>query len=54
MVEAVGVDCGKSAKKKAVDVGENGGATSGNTILRDEVIEIAEGEIDALGGLEVL
>jgi hypothetical protein len=53
-LETVGVDCGKGAKKKAVDVSENGGTASGDTILRDEVIEIAEGEVDALGGLEVL
>gem|GEM_PF-7042545 len=32
----------------------DGGAARGDTILGDEVIEIAEGEVDALGGLEVL
>lgn len=50
----VEVDSGEGTEQKAADVGEDGGAAGRDTILRDEVVEIAEGEVDALGGLEIL
>ena len=53
-MENVVVDRGQGAEEKAVDVGKDGGAARGDAILRDEVEEIAESEIDALGSLEIL
>jgi len=35
-------------------VGKNGGATRGDAILGQERVEVVEGMIDALGGLEAL
>jgi hypothetical protein len=48
----VGVDLWKGAQKKAADVGENGSAAGGNAVLCQELVEVHEGVVDALGGLE--
>jgi hypothetical protein len=50
----VSADGGEGAEQKAIDVGENGSTTGGDVIVREEYIEVAEGVIDALGGLEAL
>src|SRR5258708_27609789 len=50
----VGVDGGEGAKEQAVDVSQNGGAARGYGILGQELVEVAEGVVDALGGLEAL
>src|SRR5260370_42460217 len=50
----VGVDGGEGAEEQAVDVSQNGGAARGYVVLGQELVEVAEGVVDALGGLEVL
>jgi hypothetical protein len=50
----VGVDGGKGAELEAVDVGEDGGAAGGDVVVGEEDVEVAEGVVDALGGLEAL
>lgn len=50
----VGVDGGEGAEEKRVDVGENGSAARGDVVVSEELVEAAEGIVDALGGLEVL
>lgn len=50
---AVGVDGAMGAKHEATDVGEDGGAAGGDAVGRQELVETAEGEVDALSGLEV-
>ena len=35
-------------------MGKNGGATRGDAILGQERVEVVEGTVDALGGLEAL
>ncbi len=44
---------GEGAEEEAGDVGESGGASSGDVAAGKEPKEIGEGMIDALGGLEV-
>jgi len=51
---AVGVDGGEGAEKQAADVRENGGAARGDAVLRQELVEVHEGMVDALRGLEKL
>ena len=50
----IGVDGGKSAELEAVDESENGGAAGGDVVVGKEDVEVAEGVVDALGGLEAL
>jgi hypothetical protein len=50
----VGVDLGQGAKKQAADVGEHGRATNRDAVLGQELIEVVEGMVDALGRLEVV
>src|SRR5260370_41575728 len=50
----VGVDGGEGAEEQAVDVSQNGGAARGYVVLGQELVEVAEGVVDALGGLEAL
>jgi hypothetical protein len=42
------------AEEQAADVGENGGTARGDAVLGQEFVEVAEGMVDALGGLEVV
>jgi len=46
-------DAGESAEKQAGDVGESGGAASGDMAAGQETKEMGEGMVDAFGGLEV-
>ena len=48
------IDLGKGVEKQAGDVGEDGGAACGDFVLGQELVELAEGVVDALGGLELL
>jgi hypothetical protein len=48
------VDGWEGSEDQAVDEGQNGCAASGNAVRGEELVEVREGEIDALGGLEVL
>lgn len=50
----VGVDLRKCAQKQAADVGENGSAARRDAVLGQELVEVAEGIVDSLGGLEAL
>jgi len=50
----VGFNGGEGSEQEAIYVGENGGAAGGDVIVGEEYIEVAEGIIDALGGLEAL
>jgi hypothetical protein len=50
----VGVDGREGAKLEAADVGEDGGAARGDVVVSEEDIEVAEGVVDALGGLKAL
>jgi hypothetical protein len=50
----IGVDGGEGAELEAVDVGENSGAARGNVVGCEELIEVAERVVDALGGLKAL
>jgi hypothetical protein len=47
------VDGGEGAEEQAGDVGESGGAASGDVAAGEEPKEMGEGMVDALGGLEV-
>ena len=51
---AIGVNLRQSAQKQAADVGENGGTARRDAVLSQELIELTEGKIDALGSLEAL
>jgi hypothetical protein len=46
-------DGGEGAEEQAGDVGESGGAASGDLAAGEETKEMGEGMVDALGGLEV-
>jgi len=48
------VDGSQGAEKKIADIGEDGGVARRDTLLSEEVVEFAEGAVDAGGGLEVL
>jgi hypothetical protein len=50
----VGVNGGKGAEEEAVNVGKNGFAAGGDVVGSQELVEISESGIDALGGLELL
>ena len=51
---AIGVNLRQRAQKQAADVGENSGTARRDTVLSQELKEVAEGKIDALRGLEAL
>ncbi len=51
---AIGVNLRQRAQKQAADVGENGGTARRDAVLSQELIELTEGKIDALGSLEAL
>jgi hypothetical protein len=42
------------AEEPAIDVSEDGGAARGNVVFREKLVKVAEGVVDALGGLEAL
>jgi len=48
----VGGDGGRGAEEQAADVRQNGGAAGGDAVLCQELVEVHEGIVDALGGLE--
>jgi hypothetical protein len=50
----IGVNLREGAEKQAADVGENGGAAGRDAVLGQEFVEVLEGMVDALGGLEAL
>jgi hypothetical protein len=41
-------------EKQAADAGENGGTAWGDAVLSQEFVEVVEGMVDALSGLEAL
>jgi hypothetical protein len=47
------VDGGEGTEEQAGDVGESGGAASGDLSAGEEFVEGGEGVVDALGILEV-
>src|SRR6266581_6510653 len=51
---AIGVNLRQRAQKQAADVGENGGTARRDAVLSQELVEIVEGMVDALCGLEVV
>jgi hypothetical protein len=48
----VGVDLGQGAQKQTTDIGENGGTAGRDAVLGQEFVEVLQGMVDALGGLE--
>ena len=48
----VGVNLRQSAQKQAADIGEHGCAARGDAVLGQEFIEMLQGIVDALSGLE--
>jgi hypothetical protein len=48
------LDGGKGAEEQAVDVSQDGAAARGDAALGQEIVDGAEGLVDARGGLEVL
>ena len=48
------LDGGKGAEEQAADVGENGGAARGDAAFGEEIVEDAEGVVDALRPLEIV
>ncbi len=50
----VGVDLRQGTQKQATDVGEHGGAARRDAVLSQELVEVGEGMVDALGSLEAL
>jgi hypothetical protein len=46
------VDGGKGAEEQAGDIGEFGGASSGDVSAGEQTKELGEGMVDAFGGLE--
>jgi hypothetical protein len=51
---SIDVNLREGAKEQAADVGKNGGAASRDAVLGQEGIEVVEGVVDALSGLEAL
>jgi len=51
---AVVIDGGESAEEEIADVGEDGSAAGRDVAGGEELVEVAEGVVDALGGLEAL
>jgi hypothetical protein len=50
----VSINLREGAEEQAADVRKNGGATRGDAVLGQERVEVVEGMVDALSGLEVL
>ena len=50
----VSVNRGMSAEDEAGDIGEDSGAARRDAVLGEELVEGGEGEVDSLGGLEIL
>jgi len=50
----IGVYGGEGAELEAVDESKDGGAAGGDVVVGEEYVEVAEGVVDALGGLEAL
>ena len=50
---AIGVDLRQGLQKQAADVGEHGGTARRDAVLGEELVEVHEGIVDALRGLEV-
>ena len=48
------LDGGEGAEEQAADVGENGGAAWGDAAFGEEIVEDAEGVVDALRPLEIV
>ena len=48
----IGIDLGQGAEKQATDEGENGSAAGRDAVLGQEFVEMLQGMIDALSGLE--
>lgn len=48
----IGVNLRQSAQKQAVDVGQDGGATGRDAVLGEDFVEVLQGMVDALSGLE--
>jgi len=42
------------AEEQAADVSQNGSTARGDAVLGQKLVEVAEGIVDALGGLEAL
>jgi len=51
---AIGVNLRQRAQKQAADVGKNSGTARRDAVLSQELVEVAQGKIDALRGLEAL
>jgi hypothetical protein len=51
---AVGINLGERTEEQTADVSENGGTARGDAVLGEELEEVHEGMVDALGGLEGL
>jgi hypothetical protein len=47
------IDGGEGAEEQAADVGEHGGAAGRDASFGEEIVESAEGVVDALGPLEI-
>ena len=50
----VGIDLWQGAEEQAVDVRHDGGAARGNVVFGEKLVKVAEGVVDALGGLEAM
>ncbi|HTQ62095.1 MAG TPA: hypothetical protein VMI32_17855 [Candidatus Solibacter sp.] len=48
------INGGKGAEEEAVEIGEDRGAAGGDPIGGEKAIDVGEGEVDALRGLEIL
>ena len=48
------IDRRKGAEEAAADIGEGGGAAGGDAVARKEVIEVVQGVVNVLGGLEAI
>jgi hypothetical protein len=48
------LDGGKGAEEEVADIGEDGGAAGGDAVVGEVAVEVAEGLVDACGGLEAV
>ena len=48
----IGIDLGQRAEEQATDEGENGSAAGRDAVLGQEFVEMLQGMVDALSGLE--
>ncbi|OLD58584.1 MAG: hypothetical protein AUI33_17445 [Ignavibacteria bacterium 13_1_40CM_2_61_4] len=48
----IGIDLGQGAEEQATDEGENGSAAGRDAVLGQEFVEMLQGMVDALSGLE--